>query len=244
MPPAKRLPPSGGFTVTEILVALAVLSALALLLLPALPRVLGSAHEARCHSNLRALWSSMAAYRADHQDRYIPYSDGEVIWTAGLMDGQYLDDQTDLLFCPAFPKETDLKTPQAVARITGGLGRDKRGTYSHYGYNHMHVGGSSRYGGDARVPAQGTQIATPSRTILLVESRRNVGSATPRGSFIAVDRTGSEHTPDPRHQGRVNTLFADGHTEAIRLADPANPWLPAPGGLGMTTQAGSLWKRQ
>ncbi len=234
---------NGGFTVTETLVTLAVLAALAMLLLPALPRITGSAHEARCHANLRSLWSAMAAYRADHQDRYVPYSDGEIIWPAKLMDLQYLEEQTPLLFCPAFPRETDLKTPESVARITGGMGRDKRGTYSHYGSNHMHVGGSSRYGGDARDPARGPQVTTPSRTALLVESRRNVNSAAPRGSFIVVDRTGSEHTPDPRHHGRVNTLFADGHTEAIRLANPANPWQPEPGGFGMTTQAGSLWKR-
>ncbi len=233
-----------GFSLLESLLVIACLAVIIGLVFPALQKGRGSAEQVKCSSNLRTLWLAMGSYQADHQGAYAPYSTDGLIWPALFMNKGYLPASGDAFFCPSFSKMTDLNTPRKVAGTTAGLGADKRGTYAHYGYNHSHIGGSQRYGGDVRLPAKPSQLTHPAQTVLFVETIRNASnSTTPRGSYIAVDRPGAEHVPDPRHRGRVNTVFADGHIETVGLKDPANPFLPAPDGFGSTLGNGSLWKR-
>ncbi|HWL54761.1 MAG TPA: prepilin-type N-terminal cleavage/methylation domain-containing protein [Chthoniobacteraceae bacterium] len=235
----------GGFTLLESLLVIACLAVVLGLLFPAFQTSRKSTAQVRCSANLRTLWVAMSGYLADHQGTYIPYGtsvDG-LIWTSSLMDKGYLPVSGEPFFCPAFSGNTDLTTPRKVAQTTGGMGSHARGLYSHYGYNHGHIGGSQRYGGSS-LPAKISQLTHPAQTVLFTETVRTLNNTTtPRGSYLVVDRIGSEHIPDPRHNGSVNTVFADGHVEAIRLKDPSNPFLPAPDGFGTTTGNGSLWKR-
>lgn len=236
-----------GFTLMEVLLAVAIVTVLVAILLPTAGSFRDRANTVTCTSNLKALWSAQRSYQSDHADNFITYTDADGwAWTAKLMDQGYLSKQTKALFCPAFSKATDLETPEKVASRSGGNGdANRRGTYSHYGYNIYHVGGSTRYGGKeyAYVPARGSQITQPSRTILFIDNIYTPGADKPRGSFMVMDREDTSHVPDPRHQGRFQIIFVDGHVEAMQPADPAQIYAPYPAGLGRTTDNGSLWKR-
>lgn len=234
-----------GFTILEMLLSIGILAVLAAILLPVVNSAGQKAQTTTCMANLKTLWSAQRSYQSDHADSFIAYSGKDTwAWTAVLMAQGYLSEPTKVYFCPAFPKTTDLKTPERVARRTGGNGGvNLRGTYSHYGYNYNHIGGSTRYTGDPDLPARGSQITQPSRTILFVDTIYNAGAAVPRGTFLAVDRPGSSHMPHPRHQGRFQIVFVDGHVETMQPADPAQIYAPYPAGVGHTTREGSLWKR-
>lgn len=248
LPNPARNGPSGtlaGFTLLEVLLGIGILAVLVAILLPVVGSTSRRAQSITCMTNLKTLWSAQRSYQSDHADSFIPYYDGSTwTWTAALMNQGYLSQRTSAFFCPAFAKTTDLDTPEKVATRSGGSGgAGRRGTYSHYGYNQNHIGGSARYGGDATLPARGSQITQPSRTILFIDTIYTPGAAVPRGTFIVGDRPAASHMPDPRHQGRFQMIFVDGHVEAIQPADPAQIFAPYPAGLGYTTQDGSLWKR-
>ncbi len=238
---------SPGFTVIESLITVAVLAIAAFLLLPSLTSSLQVTRQSQCVTNLRALWQAQHSYQNDHNGNFISYyQDGTYAWTARLMDEGYLPLPVSVFFCPAFSNGTDLKTPEEVAMRTGGVGgATRRGTYSHYGYNHYHLGASTRYpGGDPNAPARITQITHPARTIVFIDNIYTTSAIIPRGSYITVDNpNGTTHLPDPRHQGSLNIIFVDGHVENFKPRDLRRLFDPYPAGLGTTVLEGSLWKR-
>src|SRR5947209_3541548 len=91
MRPSERLPRGGevmsrkpGFTLTELLVVIAVMAALAGLLLPVFARVREAGRRTTCLSNLRQLILAHQMYVQDHDDVlptwYYRTSTGKVIW--------------------------------------------------------------------------------------------------------------------------------------------------------------------
>lgn len=234
-----------GLTLMETLLVIAVAGILIAVLVPAILSGIQGVNQAKCVANLRELWKAQQSYQTDNNGNFLLYQDAEGwAWTARLMENNnYLPAGTSVFYCPAFSKNTDLHTPEDVATRTGGLGYRGKGVYSHYGYNHSHLGSSQRYGGNLLQPAKYSQIQTPSRTVVFVDSIHTRNAEVPRGSYVTVDRADSQHMPEPRHQGAANAVFVDGHVESIRLKDPANPFLPFPDGFGTAIQEGSLWKR-
>lgn len=229
-----------GFTLMEILISVSIVVVLASLLIAGADRVLRNSANARCVSNLRTLAAAHLLYTADHNGQFISYDTGAVAWTAGLRDAGCLDEDTGAFFCPAFSRESDLKTPFDVANRTGGLGTSKRGIYSHYGYNYLHIGSSRREGGSLE-PAKLSSLSRPSRTILLAESIYSRTSTPARGYYLIDDRVSNTYLPDGRHNG-INIAFADGHVSMLPMSG-TNPWASPPNGIGTFSDSDSIWIR-
>jgi len=227
------------FTLLELLVAICVVVVLAALLGGVTLRSLKISSVAKCTMNLRQIAGALLISAGDRNNTFLPYAARETDvpgeyedrWSAVLIERGYLSPGSDIFRCPAFPANTDLKTNWSVSMQAGSR-------WVHYGYNNSHVGGSFRYGGEKFKAARLAELTVPSRTILLADSLRPTPSG-PRGGYILEDRKGSDYIPDARHEGRLTVAFADGHVEAIPIADKENPWKE----LGSAMAADSLWKR-
>ena len=100
-----------GFTMTELLVVIAVIGILAALLLPALAKAKGQARRIQCTNNQRQLFLIWTLYAGDHNDAMTPNGHGEPepllqqhlkFWVAG--DTHF--------FLPAFTNVQMLIDPQ------------------------------------------------------------------------------------------------------------------------------------
>ena len=102
---AKTAPPSrsarrrgGGFTLTELLVAIGIIALLSGLVLAMVSRARMAAQSARCLSNLHAFSAAFAQYGMDNEGRYPDPLNAGASWES-LLD-QYLN-QPMVYSCPA-----------------------------------------------------------------------------------------------------------------------------------------------
>ena len=168
----------------------------------------------------------------------------------GLLMARGFITNAEVYLCPSFESATD-PTPFKIGeanRLKGLFSNNTEHTYLqhiHYGYNRRNIASSFRIWaanpsaypftgltGQAltekinSLPANVTEIAKPSETILLVDTIVTTGGI--RGSYIAEDAL--PVAPDNMAHGRhrynkaINLTFVDGHGESVNVADPMNPY--------------------
>ena len=98
----------GGFSLIELLVAIAIIAVLAALLLPALSAAKSKARAVQCRSQVRQLGLAMSMYGDDHRQR-LPAASGSVPWssrtaTPWLRPLLSYYNTTNLLTCPTVSK--------------------------------------------------------------------------------------------------------------------------------------------
>jgi len=186
-------PRSAAFTLTELLVCVAIIGVLAAILCAVLSSVRTSSEKARCLSNLRQIGTAAAAYSADHKQSSVPPA-----FLGALAD--YLPQQAigpaSPWFCPADSRQ---KT------TTGNL------TYNDpsYAYNGQRIGLPPTWWttSQVRLPA----IATPARTVYFSDAKA-----------YYMNKAQANRNADFRHGGTLNALFFDGHVENLSFADTAD----------------------
>jgi len=234
------------FTLIELTVVAAVVLVLSILLISASGSALQAVYKAVCMNNLRMLWQAHNAYCGDHGGQFVPYADSSnTIWPELLRQMGYLDSVCPYFYCPAFQRaSTDLKSAYRISVVSPGNSAAQSGAYMHYGYNYRNIGSSQHSGDGSQNPAFVSQIAHPSKTVLMMDTVWH-NSSLNRGYYLLPDASGevSGTYPDPRHNGHVNAIFVDGHTESITVTDSTNPWNSPPAGLGNFVNNPSFWKR-
>ena len=102
-------PPRKAFTLTELLVVVAIILLLVLLAFPALRRSIESSNEAKCVGNLRQLISGWSLYCADHDLNSVNYSEFPANlysgWPANLSPYMGNGNIDRYLICPSASKE-------------------------------------------------------------------------------------------------------------------------------------------
>lgn len=224
---ATRCGAVGGFTITELLVVLAVMSILGTLLASALNRTKGRAHEISCLGNLRQLQVSWFMYSDENNDQ-LPEnrsvgSPNEKIfgrrnttnsWVAGNPKEDVTAEsiQRGTLF--PYTKASDLY--RCSADQSQVIGRNVRRTRSYSMSSYLY---GDRAGLDARVKTTFGSLVNPSLDKLFVfieehEASPWIGSfSVPTKERLAVAASSWESVPSDRHRGGCNLSFADGHAE-------------------------------
>jgi len=200
------------FTLIELLVVVAIIAVLAAMLLPALKQAKDAAKTSACLNNLKQMGIALILYRDDNYEWIPPLGmyhatlnpnvQGINEWPYRL--NHYMKFSSSVLHshqtkspfvCPGDPS-SDLY--QGTQRFWIGYGWGVRG---YYGMNN--VLGDNMFGGFA--PGYDFMmrkyVKSPSSTVIYLDG----WDSGINYSFTLVS---------PRHTGRVNMLFVDGHTES------------------------------
>jgi len=216
------------FTLTELLVVVAIIAILSALLMPAISQSKAKAHRIGCIGNLHQLGIGLQNFVADNQ-AYPSIigptnSENPGWWASQLESGGFGDSNpiTNFIYagvwrCPSAP----------VTWPWGGAGDDKEPFIS-YGYNvfgvssgHSALGLHGNFIPGATVipkhpgfaPVKESEVTAPSDLMAIGDSI--VGDLRFRRLDLAyLDKFGRATA---RHQGKVNVLFCDGHVESPSL---------------------------
>ena len=216
----RRTTQRGGdaFTLTELVVVIAVIGIAAGVFLPVLARSKGSGQTARCASNLRQLAIAVNGYWDDHDGRTFRYrgamtNNGDVFWFGWLERGSeglrefdstagplypYLKNWNATL-CPSFSHRFEKFKPKATSSTCG------------YGVN-LHLTATNLMNIDL--------VQRPGDTVAFADSAQvNTFQAPASPSnpmieeFYYVSTNDFEATAHFRHRRTANAVFCDGHVE-------------------------------
>lgn len=205
------------FTLIELLVVIAIIGILASILMPALKKARDMAKKINCASNLKQLGVVMSLYSSDNDDYFMPFEDtGRQQWIGfnALTAWNYTycfgyTDKEKIILCPS-----QKVTGEYQRRLYGYCANQLR---SNEGGTLMGATNNSTY------PfCKLSKILNPSGTIALCDGYRKV-------DLISADLIlGEESMPGsdclyPRHNGTLNSLFADLHVNSLNGAEATNP---------------------
>ena len=230
-----------GFTLTELLVVIAVIAILAGLLLPTLSKAKASAKSAACKSNLQQLGLALNMYVED----YNKYPGNGAIYSGGTFRGirgtgmnwlnpylgGHFDPDSNLDWYYSFPTAPTVfncpaEKPRYLPGLSGGQGSIQYNLG--YGYNELGTGwkdGNLRLGLGFTVDFSGYG---PSGEPLGPRTYVKPGDLRNPSDLIAIGEGATWLSPnDPGgivdnyhaasmilpHNGRANVVFCDGHVE-------------------------------
>jgi prepilin-type processing-associated H-X9-DG protein/prepilin-type N-terminal cleavage/methylation domain-containing protein len=233
-------PAVAGFSMIELLAAVAAASLLAALAAGGWSAAQAAAQSAACRSNLRAMATANLAYAADHGRFVAAASDIEgansVRWHGARSGGQAFDASRGPLApylggtgasvwvrrCPAFAPDVE-----GFEASCGG-----------YGYNAHGVGSELCLpGGEGTaVGMRPAALSHPSETVMFADAAFLQGSGPNARlieySFAEPPRFAGGGTPWPsihfRHRGMANVAWCDGHVSSEPLARSGGPASPHP----------------
>lgn len=253
---------TGGFTLVELLVVVAIISVLVSILVPVVGNSLQDARRVVCATNIKEIGSAVNAYTRANNDSYPTVrskTNPQVRWITLL--GPYIGGSVVDPNIESLPSNGNMiisnafRCPNIAAskyQLPPGKNRGDYARTGSYGYNWMTFGpfapqatGLQRYGPVAR-----SQIAKPAQTILVGDS---FGDAAMTGQPHAYtldppvalqgrwgdSGSGLQCPADPRHGGQFNAVFADGNVRSLTMTQAGydNEDPTAVGGTGDP----SLW---
>jgi prepilin-type N-terminal cleavage/methylation domain-containing protein/prepilin-type processing-associated H-X9-DG protein len=208
----------GGFTLVELLAAIAIIIILAALLFPLAQMAIGKSQQAICLGNMRTISGWIMAYTADRNGAYPPSNDC-ACYSYGPMGGapsRYCWDEKMVI--DGIITKADLKITRHGCPANG-----KILTQGCYGFNYEQLGNENT--GFPQLPRIAA-VEQPSKTVMLMD---NFPGGNGKGwSLLPYWQGTDKKAKQPLgHLGNVNVVWADGHAttttmKALYNHDPMN----------------------
>jgi prepilin-type N-terminal cleavage/methylation domain-containing protein/prepilin-type processing-associated H-X9-DG protein len=217
------------FTLTELLVVVAVIGILAALLMPALARAKGKANSISCLNNIRQLGLSLTLYASDHDGHFPPRREPTNAWPSPLY-AYYKEPR--VLRCPSDSFSWLPPGIPVAMRLT------VQRSYVINGFNDWFQSELSPTNYQTflkwqwPVGMKDTAIPNPTETIVFGEKRKGSFhvhmdfSQGERGNDVEEIDQG-RHSAGSGRQGGANFAFADGSSRYLRFGQstyPLNLW--------------------
>jgi prepilin-type processing-associated H-X9-DG protein/prepilin-type N-terminal cleavage/methylation domain-containing protein len=231
------------FTLTELLVVVAIIGILAALLLTAITQTKGKALRIQCANNLHQLGLTLQQFVGDNQvyplgvnNKYLKggYPEHQTSWDTAL---QGILNRADPVHNPKFA-ETMGKGVWHCAAASRPSNIPAESGYFSYGYNvyglsqksksdSLGLGGHYIWntGPDKSMapPVKDSEVVNPSEMMAIGDSFLGGNGVIVDGGWIfgrtsgLKDYFGSTKRSYARHQGKANVVFCDGHVESPTL---------------------------
>ena len=214
-----------GFTLVELLVALAIITLLAALLLPALTRGRISAQQVRCVSNLRQLGLAAHMYWDDNGGacfRYggIPTNGGQLYWFGWMGPGaegqRIFDARPGVLY--TYLQGRGVELCPALNYLSGRFKLKATTTSYGYGYN-LFLSAPVM-----QTPVNSSRLRQPGAKVLLADAAQvNTwqAPASPSNPLLEewyyVDNGTNHPNGHFRHSQKAEAVFCDGHVAPERM---------------------------
>lgn len=207
-PSLKKSNRTSGFTLTELLIVIAIIAVLAALGTVGALRMRASAGDTKCVNNLRQIGTALGTYVMENNGNY-PYSNdpntlGFSHWSAPLPKLLNVGEGS-----AAFPTRADYDKPTAVHQFNCPSCKTKSRTYAANmsALCFLGQGGSYRMRNIAVVPNTGTLV-------LIADDTQGDPSPNNNGKGVFDSNTYTRQI-GIRHSGRkANMLFGDFHVES------------------------------
>ena len=203
----KRAHTCRGFSLLELLVAIAIIAVLAALLLPALSRAKNKARSTQCLNNLRQWGFAFRQYADDNQD-YVPRR-GQ-----GVKPLEQIDRPED--WFNALPPYLKLPSYQQLFTNHQRLSAAAPSVFVcpvalDSGSNHflpyaMNMNLCPWGNSGSTEPTKFGEVLRPSQVVAMADGP---------GPFSAIFPSNNPYTPVPRHSRRVNLLFLAGQAQSF-----------------------------
>lgn len=211
------------FTLTELLVAIALVGVLFSMMAPVLARAKGKALEIYCLNNLRNLSVAQQLYSSDHEQHLVPHAVLQPPSAGAVVPNAHLTLWPDLLESYVGDRRV-FRCPCMKCGPDHGIG---------YGMS-LSVAGAFAVATEGDGPHE-AQIKNPAQTIFLADaafitretmyrpvedwqedSSRTMGSWTIRSPADPLWHLAPTRVM-PRHGARANVAFVDGHVEPLTI---------------------------
>jgi prepilin-type N-terminal cleavage/methylation domain-containing protein/prepilin-type processing-associated H-X9-DG protein len=238
--PARR-----GFTLIELLVVIAIIAILAAMLLPALAKAKAKAKSINCLSGMRQLGIATRMYVDDSQNTLMPWRHGNYSpWASFTINNTFVVTGNpafiyweDILRLGGYaPASKIFDCPSLTALAGATTAGSSANNYLGIGISRPDFGVQMDTAAGANKPVRDNAVAHSSESILFADAgeiqaaaanadqwleKSSTGGTDGHGSSYFNTPSGTQYPNDltrsvPRHSGRLNTCWYDGHAESIK----------------------------